>query len=197
MKKIDKKNEKEKKILDASYTLFINKGVNNTSIQDIVDKAEVAKGTFYLYFKDKKDLQERLITKLSSKLFNDAILELNKNFINNFEDQIIFIVNYIIDVLIKKPELISLISKDLSLGLYADSFTKIINDDEIGMFEVFEKKVTENNIKLDSPKVILFMIIELVGSTCFSSFMYNRPLPIDELKPYLYSSIRKMLKDAD
>ena len=193
MKKDEKKNEKEKKILDASYVLFIEKGVSNTSIQDIVSKAGVAKGTFYLYFKDKNDLQEKLITKLSSKLFNDSISELNKNFINNFEDQIIFIVNYIIDTLIKKPELISLISKDLSLGLYADSFTKIINNDEIGLFNIFEKKVSENNIKMENPKVILFMIIELASATSFSSIMYDRPLPILSFKPFLYDAIRKIL----
>ena len=196
MKKEEKKSEKERKILNASYELFINKGISNTSIQDIVDKANVAKGTFYLYFKDKHDLQEKLITKLSSELFNDAVSELNKNFINNFEDQIIFIVNYVIDTLIKKPELISLISKDLSLGLYADSFTKIINNDEIGLFDIFEKKVKDNNIKMDNPKVILFMIIELASATSFSSIVYERPLPILQFKPFLYDSIRKILKDA-
>ncbi len=196
MKKEEKKREKERKILNASYELFINKGISNTSIQDIVDKANVAKGTFYLYFKDKHDLQEKLITKLSSELFNDAVSELNKNFINNFEDQIIFIVNYVIDTLIKKPELISLISKDLSLGLYADSFTKIINNDEIGLFDIFEKKVKDNNIKMDNPKVILFMIIELASATSFSSIVYERPLPILQFKPFLYDSIRKILKDA-
>ena len=42
--------------MDAGYDLFITKGINNTVIDDIVKKAGVAKGTFYLYFKDKYDL---------------------------------------------------------------------------------------------------------------------------------------------
>ena len=47
-KKITK--EKKQKLLSSAYKLFTTKGIKNTSIQDIVDSAEVAKGTFYLYF---------------------------------------------------------------------------------------------------------------------------------------------------
>ena len=77
-----------------------------------------------------------------------------------------------------------------------NEFTKIINNDEIGLFDIFEKKVKDNNIKMDNPKVILFMIIELASATSFSSIVYERPLPILQFKPFLYDSIRKILKDA-
>lgn len=65
-KKIEEnKEEKEHKLLDSAFKLFTEKGVKNTSIQEIVDKAGVAKGTFYLYFKDKYDVQDFLIVKKS------------------------------------------------------------------------------------------------------------------------------------
>ena len=41
----DKKVEKEIKLLDSAYKLYLTKGINNTSIQDIVNDAGVAKGT--------------------------------------------------------------------------------------------------------------------------------------------------------
>lgn len=199
-KKIDeKKSEKEKSILEASYILFIEKGINNTSIQDIVDKAGVAKGTFYLYFQDKYQLQEKLITRKSHQLFNEALYALEKSNIEDFSNSIIFVINYVINILIAKPELISLISKDLSLGVYSDSLTKMVDNDEIGLYESFMNAVKEKNIKLDNPEVTLFMIIELVSSTCFSSIINKKPLPIEEFKPYLYGAIRSLLnqdKDA-
>lgn len=199
-KKIDeKKSEKEKSILEASYILFIEKGINNTSIQDIVDKAGVAKGTFYLYFQDKYQLQEKLITRKSHQLFNEALYALKKNNIENFSDGIIFVINYVIDILIEKPELISLISKDLSLGVYSDSLTKIVDNDEIGLYETFMNATKEKDIKLNNPEVTLFMIIELVSSTCFSSIINKKPLPIEEFKPYLYNAIKSLInqnKDA-
>ena len=45
---------KRNRLLTSAYNLFIHKGINKTTIQDIVDAARVAKGTFYLYFEDKK-----------------------------------------------------------------------------------------------------------------------------------------------
>ena len=48
-------NKKKKKdaLLNTAFELFITKGIQNTSISNIVEKAGVAKGTFYLYFSDK------------------------------------------------------------------------------------------------------------------------------------------------
>ena len=39
------------------------------------------------------------------------------------------------------------------------------------------------------------MIIELVSSTCFNSILYNSPLPIENFKPFLYDTIRKLINE--
>ena len=190
-------NEKKQRLLDTAFSLFTDKGIKNTSIQDIVDNANVAKGTFYLYFKDKYELQDILITTKSEKLFNDALNALHKNYIQNFSDQIIFIINYIIDEFKKKPLLLKFISKNLSWGIYNKSLIKIYEkgeNNETSFYNLFLKGVKENNINLENPEVTLFMIIELVSSTCFSSILEKRPLPIDEYKPYLYDAVRQFIK---
>lgn len=191
----ENKTEKQFKILETAFKLFTEKGINNTSIQDIVDNAGVAKGTFYLYFKDKYELQDYLIVKKANQLFNDALLNLNKTYINNFEDQIIFVINYIIDELVKNPLLLKFINKNLSFGVYNEKISKLIDDKNIGIKELFNKGVIENNIKLINPDVTLFMIIELVGSTCFSSILKGEPLTIEEFKPFLYQTIRTMISN--
>ena len=190
-------NDKKQRLLDTAFSLFSDKGIKNTSIQEIVDSANVAKGTFYLYFKDKYELQDILITRKSEKLFNEALNELRKNYIQNFSDQIIFIINYVIDELKRKPLLLKFISKNLSWGIYNKSIIKIYDNgenSESSFYSLFLKGVKENNIKLDNPEVTLFMIIELVSSTCFTSILDKRPLPIDEYKPYLYKTIRQFIK---
>ena len=190
-------NDKKQRLLDTAFSLFSDKGIKNTSIQEIVDSANVAKGTFYLYFKDKYELQDILITTKSEKLFNEALNELRKNYIQNFSDQIIFIINYVIDELKKKPMLLKFISKNLSWGIYNKSIIKIYDNgenSESSFYSLFLKGVKENNIKLENPEVTLFMIIELVSSTCFTSILDNILLPIDEYKPYLYNAIRQFIK---
>ena len=67
------KREKENKLMEKALKLFTEKGVNNTSIQDIADEAGVGKGTFYLYFKDKYDIRDKVIASCSNKLFSDAL----------------------------------------------------------------------------------------------------------------------------
>lgn len=49
-------SEKRNAVVSAAIDLFINKGLGETSIDDIVNKASIGKGTFYKYFKDKDDL---------------------------------------------------------------------------------------------------------------------------------------------
>ncbi|HZG79161.1 MAG TPA: TetR family transcriptional regulator [Brevibacillus sp.] len=50
------KDGKHQKILEAAIDVISEKGLDNTSISDIVKKAGVAQGTFYLYFSSKKAL---------------------------------------------------------------------------------------------------------------------------------------------
>lgn len=190
----EKKEEKKKKLMEASFKLFTKKGIKNTSVQEITDDAGTAKGTFYLYFKDKYELQDQLIIRKSKQLFNDAVKELNKEKITGFEDGLIFIIDYVINELNKNRLLLKFISKNLSWGLYNEKVTKIVDDNALGVKELFLKAAEENKIKLENPSVTLYMIIELVGSTCFNSIMNKEPLSINEYKPYLYSTIKKLLK---
>ena len=194
------KKEKEDKLLKTAFDLFTRKGVNNTSIQDIADEAGVGKGTFYLYFKDKYDIRDKVIANCSSKLFADSLNALNKSYIQNFEDRVIFIINYILDQLNKNKVLLKLISKNLSFGLFNDTIANIsnlsnIDDDKETLYEKFVNMVNEQKVNLKNPKVTLFTIIELVSSTGFNSILYSAPLPLDEYKPYLYSIIRSILKE--
>ena len=189
------KEDKKLRIFKEGFNLFKKKGTENTSIQEIVDKAGVAKGTFYLYFKDKYDLREQLITKKSYEIFNSAIEKLKKTEIKEFDDKIIFVIDYIIDYLKENKTLLKFISKNLAFGLYSERIPEIIKDNNLGMFDLFIKGAEENNIKIDNPEITLYMIIELVGSTCFSTIIKEKPISIDEYKPYLYKTIKKMIKD--
>ena len=95
--------EKETRLLETAFHLFTEKGIKDTSIQEIVDNANVAKGTFYLYFKDKYELRDILIAKKSQKLFKEALEALHKNYINNLADQVVFFFNYLICEQAKTP----------------------------------------------------------------------------------------------
>ena len=64
-----KKKSKESSLLNTAFEFFTTKGFSKTSITDIASKAGVGKGTFYLYFKDKYDIRNRLIARKSEQVF--------------------------------------------------------------------------------------------------------------------------------
>ena len=133
-------------------------------------------------------------------MFSDALKSLRKNYISDFSDSIIYIINYVIDELTKNPLLLKFISKNLSWGVFSKTVLNLYDkstDEEETVYDLFLKGIEENNIKLSNPEVTFFMIIELVGSTCFNSILYKEPLPIEEYKPYLYRTIRNLIKDEE
>lgn len=50
------KQQRNDLIMDAALEVFAEKGLRNATMDDVAEKAEVSKGTIYLYFKSKEHL---------------------------------------------------------------------------------------------------------------------------------------------
>ncbi len=65
------------RILDAARRVIAARGYEATGVLDITEAADVSKGTFYLYFKDKEDLTRTLIMEgfkaLRAHVINDLL----------------------------------------------------------------------------------------------------------------------------
>ncbi|MBQ5446317.1 MAG: TetR/AcrR family transcriptional regulator [Lachnospiraceae bacterium] len=188
------KKIKRDSLLESAFSLFTSKGINKTSISDIVQQSGVAKGTFYLYFKDKYDLRNMLIAKKACQLFRKADDELLKTDIDNIFDEVIFIVNSLINQLCANPSLLAFISKNLSWGVFKTSLINPVDDDELYFYNIYTRVTNRVDVKFKDPEIMLFMITELVSSTCYSSILYSEPVDIESLKPYLFDSVRDIMK---
>lgn len=195
MKKVDtNKQLKENTLLKTAFDFFTTKGFSKTSISDIVETAGVAKGTFYLYFKDKYDIRNRLISHKSSQLFNKALKELEPELSSfKFEDKIIKIVDNIVNQLNEDKSLLTFISKNLSWGIFKTALTSKVSSDDLDFSDIYNKMLDEAPYKFSNPEIMLFMIIELVSSTCYSIILYNDPCSLEEFKPCLYSAIHSII----
>ncbi len=58
-------------ILNAAAAVFAQKGFHQARMEDIADRAEVSKGTLYLYFKSKDDLIIHLLDRLFQRELRD------------------------------------------------------------------------------------------------------------------------------
>ena len=203
MGKLDeKKKQKKDTLFTTAFDLFTTQGFNKTSISDIVQQAGVAKGTFYLYFKDKYDVKNKLIAYKASSLFSKAVRALDDTTLTDFSDIMIFLVDHIINQLEENKNLLRFIAKDLSWGIFKSA---LLSNDEHMDTDFYDRylmlakecNVTLNNpeilLILKDPKTVFFMIIELVGASCYNCILNSTPISIDEYKPYLYQSIRSMI----
>jgi AcrR family transcriptional regulator len=64
--------ERRQAILDAALTVFADHGYEAARLDDIASRAGVAKGTLYLYFKDKEALFEALVRGAVSPILGQA-----------------------------------------------------------------------------------------------------------------------------
>ena len=57
-----KKGEKRKlDLIQIAYRLFVSRGYEHTSVDEIIEEAGIAKGTYYYYFQSKEQMLEEVI----------------------------------------------------------------------------------------------------------------------------------------
>ena len=186
MGKIDNnKQMKRESLLDSAFSLFINNGFSKTSISDIVNNAGVAKGTFYLYFKDKFDIRDKLIADKARQVFCRALEEMNRVQLDSLEDHVIFLINSVINQLNQNKNLLKFISKNLSWGVFQKALLLENNEDGDSFYQRYYLLLDQSGRMFRNPDLMLYMIVEFVNSTCHSVILQQQPVTLEELKPEL------------
>jgi TetR/AcrR family fatty acid metabolism transcriptional regulator len=70
--------DKYQRILDAAVSVFAEKGFFNSRVSDIADRADVADGTVYLYFKNKDEILKTAINTAFDGFMRQARTQLEK-----------------------------------------------------------------------------------------------------------------------
>lgn len=69
------KQEREERILEAAAAVFARKGFHGATIREIAELADVADGTIYNYFADKRDLLVAITRHVIAESTGDALAE--------------------------------------------------------------------------------------------------------------------------
>lgn len=190
-----KKKKKQEALLSSAFTLFTQRGINNTSISDIVKEAKMAKGTFYLYFKDKYDIRDRLVARKASVLFEQAHKRLQEEKIDVFEEKICFIIHEVLDQLAEDPSLLRFISKNLSWAIL--SRVQITQMGNMDCRTIFDKLIENSGKQYRNHELMIYLIVELVSASSYSVILYQEPCTLEELKEELDRSIRGIIKQFE
>lgn len=183
-------------IMDAALNVFQRKGLEKTSVRDIMKEAGFGLGTFYLYYDDKNDLKEKIVLSKAMDIIISAE-EACKG--NDPVDRYISFVDYIIDYLIANPYELELLSENITWALY----TEIENDERLREADSTLKFILNKYENLFSKHYsesqqlyILAITLEIMMSTCKSAIMEESSLSIDEMKPVLFAVIKKIFNNT-
>ncbi len=190
----EQKNKKKQSILSAAYDCFLEKGIQKVSIDEIVKNANVAKGTFYLYFKDKTDVIREICVNISKKLIIEAFDAIKQNKSEDFAQNIVAFVDYIIEYFKAHKFILKLLERNFSWPLIENEITKEQEDPQFNeIYNMFFNNPKVVGYTKDAINKYLFSIVALVGSVSFSSIILKQPDTIDNMKPILYDIIRKVM----
>jgi len=95
-KKISQGNKTKKRIIECARKLFVEKGYNNVTVDEIINEANSSKGGFYNHFKTKEDLVYSMVP-MVDEIYID-FFKLSNNYQNTMEKITIFI-SYVFSIM--------------------------------------------------------------------------------------------------
>ena len=147
-------HETRKKILEVSKDLFLEKGFDNTSIQDIIDGlGGLTKGVIYHHFESKDEILQSILSENNQEILNynwrgDTGLEKIQNSLmdafSNFEQQRLV---YSASIKLRSPRLLG----EQYLSLFSDFLPEIRE-------RVYEG-VKDESIKTEYPEELADLIV--------------------------------------
>ncbi|MCK5808950.1 TetR/AcrR family transcriptional regulator [bacterium] len=118
-----KRHSRQEQLLLVSGKVFAKKGYHATSISDICKKANIARGTLYLYFDNKRDIFDTLIKQYISDMLS-AITKFHSD--QPLKPQFNKNVRAFIEVIIKNKDLTRIVASE-AVGLDSEFDNQLIH----------------------------------------------------------------------
>lgn len=146
--------EKKKKILDAGFALFCEKGYYKTNTIEIAKRAGISTGALYSYFKDKKQIYiaafHDYLENISGHLLEKLSLQHPFSIVSFVENWICYYIDLYADTSHALAQLRMMISEDTDINRHFSNFeneyflkiTELLNKNGIVQDDLFEKVYT-------------------------------------------------------
>ncbi|MCR5104014.1 MAG: TetR/AcrR family transcriptional regulator [Eubacterium sp.] len=177
--------EKKQRIKDAAIKLMSEKGYHSTSSNEIAKEAEVSIGTFYSYYKDKKDLYKELV----ADIYNVVISPMNigedsqtqtgveaSPFDNLDKLSIEETVYLYIETVFKGHEYETAFQREIaSLSEQSDEFREIEMVHKEGLTQMFTSVLSayKDELKIKDLKTASYLILTTVEAAVHDTMFHN------------------------
>lgn len=118
--------ERRDQILKAAQNVFARVGYARATVDDIVKEAGVARGTFYLYFDDKRGALEELIDRFAVRIVGVIVRIVTDDDENPVADQVLQNIRGILAVCLEERVMTKLLFTD-AMGADQEFHSKLTN----------------------------------------------------------------------
>lgn len=182
------KQSTKERIKSSALTLFVNKGIKETSIRDIVLAVGITEGAFYRHYKSKDELVINLFLEPYLELTSEIEQVLAQN--DPFEQKLANIVKFLCGSIDNEPTLFQylLITQHKYLS-YVPSNKKTSFDI---VTEFFQKSIDEHVCKIQDATFASTIFFGIIIQS-FTSRFYKK---INKTMMSDYENILQVMKDA-
>ena len=194
--------EKQQKVINAAKKEFARAPIENVSIKNIVEEADIARGSFYQYFESKEDLLIYILRENSEKLntkLKDKVKETNGDIFKLY----IFLYDSMIEEFTNNPD----------QELFKQIFINLKSSDE-NVFDLVRKtkpqdieyyeQIDKNNLKIENHEdlvIICDMLNVITRRALIKNFKNKskedcRKMFLKEIEYLKYGIEKKEEKDA-
>ena len=194
----ENKLAKRSKILDAANHLFLNGSVADTAIDDVVGLAGVAKGTFYLYFRDKYDLLDQIVVRRALEIFTQSVGQLQSSAARRdmtAAEQIIYLADAIIAYLQTHKKEAALLDKRFSVCFSSVDASQNAQFTEAASY--LTALLTPHGGTEEQARQTLYLLGNMILYAACDAVLGEKPYTVEQIRPMLHSMIRTVLEGGD
>lgn len=185
--------DKRSRIQEAAAALFKQQGVEATSVNDIVKSANVAKGTFYVYYKDKNALVTQILTKQHGHLLNEL---LNRSYEVSQQQPCCWklaFLNELIDHHRNNPLLLKTIQKNMPFIFDTEAHRTTVFQEvqRLPEFLATWRRVGESERNVINR---FMLVMEIVSVVCFNALTYDHPDILENILPEVIRSVHAIME---
>jgi AcrR family transcriptional regulator len=168
----NKMDNKKERIIHAAMDVFTEKGLEKTKVSDIVKKAGIAQGTFYIYFSSKLSVVPSIAELMVEKTLNEIIKKVNKN--DPFSDQMKDVIDVAFSVTKEYRQIFALVYAGLASTDYLQEWEALYSQYYTWMSKFLNRAkdagILRENLDPDQTAVLL---IDLIESAAEQTFLYS------------------------
>ncbi len=189
-----KKQKKKAALMQAAYTLFLKQGMETTSVGDITEAAGVAKGTFYLYFRDKQDIVTAVVVVVSRQILEEAYLKMCAVRTGDFAEDMTLLAGALLDFFEDNKPLLRFIDR----GFRWPAFREKMNVTGNAVWQSLRNDMRHHaqicGMNEDELVRRVYCLVSMCGSVAYSSIIRGEPEELAKLRPVICGIIRDSLR---